>query len=403
MKNFVKVMAAFAFLFVAAAVVPNTASAADLAAPTGVRQVGATNDIVSLAWEAVPGADRYYWSWSKDGVSGWSNGQYDWNVSPEDSVYNLSSGSTYYFRVRAADTSNWANYEYGDWSQPIQIVTAPDTAQMGSLTLAAATDSSLTITWTSCPGATSYQIYDGATDTLIDTVTDCSYVKGGLAPNNAYSFKVLPVRTSETGYVAADRVQTISRIYTKPSKPVTPSTANFGLSSIYYNINVAYFSAKDPTGEAKGYELEVYTTKGKKVFTGGNNSLNRFTVKRNTTYKYRCRFFTTYGAEKIYGDWSANRYFVYQTVSGKRSGSRIKLSWNKVPIAKSYTVYISTKEKSGYKKVKTLSKKSTSLTIRKCGKKKINKKKIYYVKVVANLKDGAKSVKNDTFYVGKAS
>ena len=44
MKNFVKVMAAFAFLFVAAAVVPNTASAADLAAPTGVRQVGATNE-----------------------------------------------------------------------------------------------------------------------------------------------------------------------------------------------------------------------------------------------------------------------------------------------------------------------------------------------------------------------
>lgn len=145
------------------------------------------------------------------------------------------------------------------------------------------------------------------------------------------------------------------------------------------------------------------TVKGnKKVFTATKNGLNRFVASRNTAYKYRCRFYATYGEEKIYGDWSGYRYFLYQTVSGKRSGSRIKMSWKKVANAKSYTVSISTKEKGGYKKVKTLGKKSTSLTITKFGKKKINKKKTYYVKVVANLKDGAKSVKSDTYYVGKA-
>ncbi len=78
------------------------------------------------------------------------------------------------------------------------------------------------------------------------------------------------------------------------------------------------------------------------------------------------------------------------------------MSWKKVANAKNYTVSISTKEKGGYKKVKTLSSKSTSLTIRKCGKSKIKKNKTYYVKVVANLKDGKKSVKSDTYYVGKA-
>ncbi len=401
MKNFFKVMAAFAFLLVAAAVVPNTASAADLAVPTGIHQTGADKRQVSLVWDAVPGADQYYWSWSLDGVSGWSDSGYDWCKQPEDIIYNLSGGCTYYVRVRAADTSDWANYKYSDWSQPIQVVTAPDAEQMGTLTLADATTTSLTIKWTPCPGATSYQIYDGATNALIGTVADCTYVRSGLAPNNVYSIKVLPVRTSDTGFIAFERSQKIS-CYTKPNNPVTPSTANFGLSNIYYNLNAAYFSATDPTSEAKGYEIEVYTAKGnKKVFTA-TSSLNRFTVKRNTTYKYRCRFFTTYGTEKIYGDWSANRYFVYQTVSGKKSGSRIKLSWKKVTNANSYTIYVSTKEKGGYKKVKTLSKKSTSLTIRKYGKKKINKKKTYYVKVVANLKDGAKSVKSDTYFVGKA-
>ena len=261
---------------------------------------------------------------------------------------------------------------------------------------------SLTITWTPCPGATSYNVYDGTTKTLLGTVTNTTYVRNSLAPGNSYSIQVVPVRTTEAGYAAFDSYRILSNVYTKPNKPVKPSTANFGLSSIYYNNNAAYFGATDPSKSANGYEIEVYTMKGnKKVFTATRSS-NRFAVKRNTAYKYRCRFYATYGNEKIYGDWSGYRYFVYQTVSGKKYSNRIKMSWKKVANAKNYTVSISTKEKGGYKKVKTLSSKSTSLTIRKCGKSKIKRNRTYYVKVVANLKDGKKSVKSDTYYVGKA-
>lgn len=401
MKNYIKAMVAFVFLMAAAAIMPNTASAAQLEVPTGLRQTGATKNEVKVVWDAVPGADRYYWSWSIDG-SGWSEGKYDWNTNPEDILYKLSAGSTYYVRVRAADTSDWANYVYSEWSQPIQVATAPDAAQMGQLTLAEATASSLTITWAPCPGATSYNVYDGSTNALLGTVTNSTFVRNSLAPGNAYSIKVVPVRTTDGGFAAYDSYRILSNVYTKPNKPVTPSTANFGLTSIYYNINVAYFGATDPSKSANGYEIEVYTMKGnKKVFTA-TSSNNRFSVKRNTAYKYRCRFYATYGNERIYGDWSGNRYFVYQTVSGKKYSNRIKMSWKKVANAKNYTVSISTKEKGGYKKVKTLGSKSTSLTIRKCGKSKIKKNKTYYVKVVANLKDGKKSVKSDTYYVGKA-
>lgn len=415
MKNYIKAVVTFVFLVVAVTVTPNVSSAASevndvtdviatqLAAPTGVRQIGATKNSVKIEWGAVPGADEYYWSWSLDGISGWSDGQYDWCMRPTDTIYQLSAGSTYYVRVRAADTSDWDNYKYGEWSQPIEVVTAPDAAQMGTLTLTEATTSSLTITWTPCPGATSYQIFDNATKAALGTVTDCKFVRNGLAPENSYDTTVVPVRTSTTGYAAFDSSRTLSSAYTRPNKPVTPSTANFGLTNIYYNINVAYFGATDPSRPANGYEIEVYTLAGnKKVFTasGGNN---RFVVKRNTAYKYRCRFFTTYGNERIYGDWSPNRYFVYQTASGKKYPNRIKMSWKKVSGAKSYTVSISTKEKGGYKKVKTLSSKSTSLTIRKCGKSKIKKGKTYYVKVVANLKDGGRTVKSDVNYIGKSN
>lgn len=362
---------------------------------------GFTGREIKLAWNAVPGADQYYWSWSLDGISGWSDEAYDWSQTPQDTIYNLSPGITYYVRVRSADTSDWRDYKYSEWSQPIQMVTAPDAAQMGELTLAEATTTSLTIMWAPCPGATSYQIFDESTKALLGTVTDPVYVRSGLAPENAYATRVVPVRTSDTGYVAYTSSRTLSNTYTRPNKPVTPSTANFGLSNILYNINVAYFGATDPSGSAKGYEIEVYTLKGnKKVFTASGSG-SRFAVKRNTAYKYRCRFYTTYGNERIYGDWSGNRYFVYQTVSGTKYSNRIKVGWKKVSGAKSYTVSVSTKEKGGYKKVKTLSSKSTSLTIRKFGKNKIKKGRSYYVKVVANLKDGAKSVKSDVNYIGK--
>lgn len=401
MKNYIKAIVTFVFLVTAVVVMPNTVSAAQLEVPTGIHQTGATGREIKLAWTAVPGADQYYWSWSLDGISGWSDEAYDWCKTPEDTIYNLSPGITYYVRVRAADTSDWRDYKYSEWSQPIQMVTAPDAAQMGELKLAEATTTSLTIMWAPCPGATSYQIFDESTRALLGTVTDPVYVRSGLAPENAYATRVVPVRTSDTGYVAYASSRTLSNTYTRPNKPATPSTANFGLSNIFYNINVAYFGATDPSRTANGYEIEVYTLKGnKKVFTASGSG-SRFTVKRNTAYKYRCRFYKTYGNERIYSDWSGNRYFVYQTVSGTKYSNRIKVGWKKVSGAKSYTVSVSTKEKGGYKKVKTLSSKSTSLTIRKFGKNKIKKGKSYYVKVVANLKDGGKSVKSDVNYIGK--
>ena len=48
-----------------------------------------------------------------------------------------------------------------------------------------------------------------------------------------------------------------------------------------------------------------------------------------------------------------------------------------------------------YKTVKNLSKKAKSVTLTKYGKKKLNKYKTYYIKVVAKIKDGKKTVSND--------
>lgn len=392
-------MVTFVFLCAAVTVMSNVAGAAAPAVPTGLHQTGASNNWVDIAWNAVPNADRYYWSWSADGISGWSDSKNDWNAYPDDTIHQLSAGSTYYVRVRAVNTDDWDNYEYGDWSQPVQVVTAPDSAQMGPLTLAAATTDSLTITWTPCPGATVYYVYDSDTNALLGTTTTPSFVRTGLAPGNAYDTKVVPVRMSDSGYAASTSGRTLSYAHTKPAKPVTPSTANFGITNLFSSINVVYFSATDPSRAANGYEIEVSTLTGKKVFTATSSNY-RFQMTGNTAYKYRCRFYATYGNEYIYGDWSGYRYMVNQKASGKRvKKNRIKVNWKKFSGAKNYTVYISTKEKSGYKKVKTLGSKSSSLTIAKCGKSKLKKGKTYYVRIVPMFKIGKSSVKSDIYSV----
>lgn len=69
--------------------------------------------------------------------------------------------------------------------------------------------------------------------------------------------------------------------------------------------------------------------------------------------------------------------------SGKRS---VKVYWTKVSGATKYQVYMSTKKKSGYKRIKTASAKSSSYT-----KGKLKKKKRYYFKVRSYKRVGGKN------------
>lgn len=69
--------------------------------------------------------------------------------------------------------------------------------------------------------------------------------------------------------------------------------------------------------------------------------------------------------------------------SGKNS---IKISWTKVSGTTKYQVYMSTKKKSGYQKIKTASAKSSSYT-----KTKLKKKKTYYFKVRSYKRVGGKN------------
>lgn len=164
-----------------------------------------------------------------------------------------------------------------------------------------------------------------------------------------------------------------------------------------------------------GYEFEFKTIKNKKIASYDTlNSTNislgfvdndtKFAMQvsnkklRNQAYKVRMRAYTinTETGAKEYSDWTADKTIVpMPKISVKRAGNgKIKIKWNKVAGAKSYTVYKATaknKKFGKFKKAKTVT--GTSCTISgfktyvdygvyvqadkvKVGKKKVNSTKV---------------------------
>ena len=123
--------------------------------------------------------------------------------------------------------------------------------------------------------------------------------------------------------------------------------------------------------------------------------------KKGVFTKARARAYIIINNKKIYGAWSDLNYNASaKKVTLRRRGNKIKVTWKKISGAAGYTVMISTKAKSGFKKVKTLGKKSTSITIKKCGKKKLKKHKRYYIRVKYLTKVGKKKVASGVMGTG---
>ena len=406
MKNYLKTIVTFIFLMAAVAFVPTTSEAA-LSTPTNLRQTRATDNSVEFTWDTVIGAYDYYTSIS-DGMA-WSEPERAWDI--KESYSKLSAGRTYYVKVYAIDK----NGNKGPESAAFEVVTAPDASQVQT-TVTAVTENAISFSWTPAAGATSYDItsrYDNIVPNL--SVTTTSATVGNLAPATWYGFNVVACRTSSSGFKASDSYTTVTYTQTAGTSlptgntgtvltaPATPSTSNFGVYTGSAPAGTITFQASDPNRTANGYELEVRNLKGKLIKTISSSSTYSASTKfrKNTPYKYRVRLYATNGVTKMYSGWSGYRYFWISNVTGKKhyslrsSNAKIKLKWAKVSGTKGYNVLMSTSRDGKYKKVKSLSKKAKSVTLTKFGKKRLNKYKTYYIKVVAKIKVGKKTVSND--------
>lgn len=155
------------------------------------------------------------------------------------------------------------------------------------------------------------------------------------------------------------------------------------------------------------YDYEIRDAADKLLMSGADLSTSELYL---SSYKYynkaakirvRPSVKNYYNGAVYYGAWSSYHNLVPQPVLklkknkyGVLKNHTLKVGWSKVKGASGYLIYVSTKEKSGYKKVATVKSSKTSYTIKKFKKKKIQFNKMYYVKVVTKTKKLGKSKKN---------
>lgn len=374
---------------------------------TGIQQTKATEQSATIAWDAQPMQNCFYdVELSTNGVDYYKQNEYnsrdtDWYFS------GLSAGKTYYVRVRAYtyDYSNPKNYADA-YSDVFKMVTVP--TEVKNLKQVGATTNSVTLQWNAVSGATSYYVYRqvGNTSTKVAEVKTNKATIGNLNPSLDYTLKVYAVR-KDGSFVAADiEPYPTARInyYDLKLIPAKVNAKKITIPYYWQNLNEIKLDwAK--TRYTDGYQVQVLKYNGKKaVFstTATSNYTYAKKLKSNQYYKVRVRGYSLINGAKKYGAWSDYKYFSYQpnvTVKQVRTTKTAQVKWKAVKGATNYTVYISTKQKSGYKKVATT--KKTSLVVKKYGKKTLQKKKNYYVYVVANKKVGKTTYKSDASYCWK--
>lgn len=362
-----------------------------------VHQTGGDDDTITLEWSSRLGYDHYDVEFSQDGVN-WA--YMEDTSSPKVTIYNnLSTGSTYYARVKAYKQG----HILGDHdestalvSESILVCTAPN--KPTNLKQTKATKNSITMTWNAVPGATSYQIF---------IWEDWSYQLVGASNTNSVTIKGLSASSRRSYYVASVKnVNGYDAVGSKSddlyAKTLPKKVTRMAINNLWANIRSCQY--KWTTVEnADGYQYEVTSLNGKKKYYKKTTTSDNFfgdAYPVGTFTKARVRAYVEINGKKTYGPWSDYEYVACSkkvTGKGSKDGKKITLKWKKVSGVSEYQIYVSTKEKKGYKKAATVSSKKTSYTITKYNKKKLKKGQKYYVQLRYVGKNGKKKVVSNIY------
>ncbi|MDR2793379.1 MAG: fibronectin type III domain-containing protein [Treponema sp.] len=153
--------------------------------PADVTAAAASSSSVTVRWSAVSGADGYYIYRSTS-----SSGTYSQVGSPTSTSYTdveLPANATYYYKVSAFNGDGT-----GAQSSPVSATTS--TVAPTGITAAAASSSSITVSWAAVSGADEYSIYRSTSSsgayTYIGFSSSTSYTDAELSANTMYYYQV---------------------------------------------------------------------------------------------------------------------------------------------------------------------------------------------------------------------
>lgn len=181
--------------------------------------------------------------------------------------------------------------------------------------------------------------------------------------------------------------------------------------SSYYqygqNVTMTYNLYIDLVSQSSvdGYEIRLYNQKGKcikkKKVAAQESSVQRYTFYslKDNFYSVKVRAYKKFNGKTYYGKWSDKSYALRQPkCAAKPTSQGIYVRWETVKGATGYDIYMCTEKLGEYKKVASTNSKTNMVLVKKLGKKKFKKGKMYYYYVVAKKKIGKKTYESALSY-----
>lgn len=279
-------------------------------------------------------------------------------------------------------------------------------AYAARITQTAQTQDSVTINWEEYQNAMEYSVQIGtdsetrnASVPVVVPANQTSYTFTGLQPGTEYYVKV---NYKYQGYSKVNEGYYIEEIKTLPGK-----VTGLNQSKWWYYIEKVDFEWTPQTG-VDGYIYTVKDNKNKVVAqetTSGYSKDGSCKTKNTKVYSVTVQAFSDINGQRYLGEVSDTAYLFTQPMCNQKktmvTGNKLKITWDKVSGVTGYDVYVSTKEKTGYTKVKSLSKSKNSYTLSKLKGKKISSKKTYYVYIVGKKKVGGTTYTSGKHYTYK--
>ena len=239
-----------------------------------------------------------------------------------------------------------------------------------------------------------YNIYlgeDYGSTKLFAKTPNTFYKITGLEDGKKYYVKVEPYAAD--GSIGSGRSLTIE---TMPAR-----VKNFRQERWWYFINMLEV-AWDRIETADTVNISLYNSKGKKVqskILSPSSSSVSFSKMKDEVYTVKIQASRTINGNTWQTPVSTIQCFNQARISSaKVSKKKLTVKWKKVGGATGYDIYVSTKQKSGYKKLKSVGKNTTKATFSKFKGKSFNPKKTYYIYIETKKKYGKRIDKSGRLY-----
>ena len=357
----------------------------------GVKYKASVHNSISVSWSKVKNADGYeirVYDKNDKIVTTKKVG----SSSSSGTVVSLPYGSKFKVGVRAYYYfKNSKTYAFGQTSSRVEAITSP--TRITDLEQKSSGANSITLKWEKKTGASGYKVYTYNTKTK-------KYKRVAVIKTNSYTIKNLSTAKKYVLAVIAYGKLGNIEINSPMSKQYVGATRTkqvTGLKKGTFTSTKVALSWKKQSG-VSGYQICTYDTKGKLInrLETQNSNLVKSQLKSATVYSFKVRsFIRTSSGAIAYGPYSlaVKQKTCPEQVMNLRISSvgkdSVTYSWDKVPRASSYYVYLYSFKNKKYTRVE-ISNKTATYTWKKC---KPNTS--YLIRVAAVTKYGNTKIRSD--------